>query len=100
MQAADQRAQSGHVSGFDPARDTFDEGLTDGAVLVARQLRSFGIVCVFLIEHVRSLSVEECVQLVRSPSCGSKRLKCKTPSSSMGLPMAKRCGQLPAPDQP
>jgi len=52
VQAADQRAQARRIPGFDHARYTFDKGLADGAVLVARQLRSFGLaVFFFLIEH-------------------------------------------------
>ena len=52
MQAADQRAQARRIRGFDPARDAFDESSTDRTVFVARQLRSLGVVSVFLIEHV------------------------------------------------
>ena len=52
MQTTHQLTQLGRVAGFDPARDALYEGLADGAVLVARQLRSFGLSFIFLIEHV------------------------------------------------
>ena len=65
VQVTDQRAQTGAVPRFDPACDAFDEGLADGAVLVARQLRSLGAVRLFLIEHVEACRQDESATLVR-----------------------------------
>ena len=65
VQVTDQRAQTGAVPRFDPAGDAFDEGLADGAVLVARQLRSFGAVRLFLIKHVEACRQDESATLVR-----------------------------------
>src|SRR5215471_16097587 len=59
MQVADKRLQSRGIGCLDPARDAFDEGLADRAILVARKLRS-GLAVVHLspVEHVEGLSAE------------------------------------------
>src|SRR5262249_27292536 len=55
VQIPDQRPQPGCIARLYPARDTFDKGLADRAVLVARQLRNLGRLGLVLIEHYEAI---------------------------------------------
>ena len=86
VQAADQRTQMRCVASFDHARDTFDKGLADRAVLVARQLRSLGLaVFFFLIEH--SEPAVDKVRAACTPAINREQmLRGRNCDRAMGLP--------------